>query len=235
MSRMHLPSDVLRWLSKPARPSIRRAFEKTVYQRLSDRNITHHAVRQIQSDIATFIDENKSSAASIHACFILQTPGCLLNLSVVSFLVGLGIYLGSVYSQNLDQQAGPMASRAVLICYVVCTACCQILFFGPGYLKTMEYAPYRRWIRKANEVAAQRRSLHNASGDFGSANDREMEALRKTVSTDGSEESVDFHAAADDLSFMSALQSVVRAQEESAKAFRSMLDRKTTARHKMGN
>jgi len=52
----------------------------------------------------------------------------LLSASLNAFLVGLGVYLGYVWTRNLDQSAGSNASRAVFIVYVVGLALCYGIY-----------------------------------------------------------------------------------------------------------
>jgi hypothetical protein len=59
---------------------------------------------------------------------IVSAPNMLLSASLNAFLVGLGVYFGYVWTRNLDESAGPSASRAVFIVYVVGLALCYGIY-----------------------------------------------------------------------------------------------------------
>lgn len=65
------------------------------------------------------------SAASV---LTVSAPNMLLSASLNAFLVGLGVYFGYVWTRNLDESAGPSASRAVFIVYVVGLALCYGIY-----------------------------------------------------------------------------------------------------------
>jgi hypothetical protein len=52
----------------------------------------------------------------------------LLNSSLNSFLVGLGIYLGLVWTRNLDEAGGMQGSRAVFITYIIGLVVCYWVY-----------------------------------------------------------------------------------------------------------
>jgi hypothetical protein len=59
----------------------------------------------------------------------------LLSFSLHSFLIGLGIYLGFVWTRNLDDEAGRNGSRAVFITYIVGLAFCYGLYIRSSALE----------------------------------------------------------------------------------------------------
>ena len=63
-----------------------------------------------------------------------------------SFYPGARVYLGTVWKKNLDVVAGTVASRAVMICYIVCTVLAFAMFFGSSNRKENEYAFLRKWM-----------------------------------------------------------------------------------------
>ncbi len=77
---------------------------------------------------------------------MLAAPSLLLNVSLPSFLLALGIYLGTVWKKNLDPVAGNVAARAVMICYIICLVVACALLFGPSNQKEAETDFLRRWM-----------------------------------------------------------------------------------------
>ena len=153
LNGMSEPHDMKDFLSKPSSAPKRREFEKLIKPRLKKVNQLGTAARaQLRNEIIMFMKENQYHTASMWACLTLQAPLTLLNLSLGAFLVGLGIYLASVFAQNLDVEAGRIGSRAVLICYVVCIGCSFGLFAVPRHLGGMESGSIRRWIRAVDQA-----------------------------------------------------------------------------------
>ncbi|USP75264.1 hypothetical protein yc1106_02538 [Curvularia clavata] len=69
--------------------------------------------------------ENFLSSASV---LTVSAPNILLDSSINSFLVGLGIYFGFVWTRNLDEVAGTKSSEAVFITYIVGLMVCYLVF-----------------------------------------------------------------------------------------------------------
>jgi hypothetical protein len=232
---MYRPLDFKDWLARPCPRSKRRDFEKSIARRLKKGDkLTDGERSQLTQEIAGFLNDNQHKLASLDACFMLQVPGNLLNLSVGSFLVGLGIYLGFVFSKGLDPTAGKTASRATLICYVVCVICCLAMFFVPGHLKTMDYAPIRRWIKTIDkrgtvQPSTQDEEAHDG-GNITDPNATVTWPVRVSVEPRLARESAvelgvrEGATKTVNHSYVSALQAAIKAQEESARAIRSILE-----------
>ena len=58
----------------------------------------------------------------------VSAPELLLSASLNSFLVGLGVYLGFIWTRNLDLPTGANDSRDVFIVYIVSIALCYIVY-----------------------------------------------------------------------------------------------------------
>jgi len=61
---------------------------------------------------------------SAPAVLTISAPNVLLSSSLNAFLLGLGVYLGQIWTRHLDESAGVTASRAVFITYAVSVAVC---------------------------------------------------------------------------------------------------------------
>lgn len=62
------------------------------------------------------------------AVLTISAPNMLLGASLNSFLIGLGVYLGFVWTKNLDEIAGKGGSLAVFITYVAGLAICYGIY-----------------------------------------------------------------------------------------------------------
>ena len=75
---------------------------------------------------------------SISAAFLLSSPSLLLNISLGSFIMALGIYLGFVWTRNLDTQAGVHDSRDVFIFFAISVFTFVVVYYLPATFKTIE-------------------------------------------------------------------------------------------------
>lgn len=141
--------DVKDWLCKPVSSQEYITFEKTLRSRITHAQATSAIGERelVRKDIVHFLEQNRWKYASFYSCAILSTPPELLNASMGAFLVGLGIYLGCVWAQDLDPVSGKTASRALLICYVIVAALGIGRFYWADHGKEKELAPIREWLR----------------------------------------------------------------------------------------
>jgi hypothetical protein len=147
LTSLDSPNAIRDWLSQPASKKSRLKFEEELKVLLNTTDLSStKEVESIQSSISKFLEDNKWKFPSFYACTMLTAPSLLLNVSLLSFLLALGIYLGTVWKKNLDPVAGSVASRAVMICYIVCMVLAGALFFGSSNQKEAETEFVRRWM-----------------------------------------------------------------------------------------
>jgi hypothetical protein len=157
LSSLDSPDAVRDWLSNPASKKARRDFEEDLRSRLETSG--PNSTVEVERLILTFVQENKWKLPSFYSCTLLTSPSLLLNVSLPAFLLALGIYLGTVWNKDLDPVAGTVASRAVLICYIICVVLGFGLFFGASDRKEAETDFVRRWrdeFAREEFVAGQR-------------------------------------------------------------------------------
>lgn len=73
----------------------------------------------------------------------------LLNLAVATFLIGLGIYLGLAFSENITIAAGNQGNLANMIIYILVVVISLLLFWIPVVLRLLERLPRQRVKREA--------------------------------------------------------------------------------------
>ncbi|EMD97114.1 hypothetical protein COCC4DRAFT_51163 [Bipolaris maydis ATCC 48331] len=84
------------------------------------------AVAHFNSDSAfRVVGADVPSVASV---LTIAAPTMLLNASLNAFLLGLGIYLGFVWTWDLNETAGASSSRAVFIIYMVDLVVCYWVY-----------------------------------------------------------------------------------------------------------
>ena len=66
--------------------------------------------------------------ASLPATIILSAPFTMMEFSITTFLIGLAIYQGFVWTKGLDSQAGKQNSRSVFIFFTTGTGLCFVYF-----------------------------------------------------------------------------------------------------------
>ncbi|OAL43353.1 hypothetical protein IQ07DRAFT_637092 [Pyrenochaeta sp. DS3sAY3a] len=85
---------------------------------------------------STLPDLNHTIADVTKACFTpcvssvitVSAPQMLLSTSLVSLLLGIGVYFGFIWTRNLDTDAWPNESRNVLIVYLVSVIVCSLVY-----------------------------------------------------------------------------------------------------------
>ena len=78
------------------------------------------------------------SQASLAAVFIVVAPFTMVKLSVFSFLLGLVIYQGFVWTRRLDSTAAAGDSRKIFITFVVANGTCLLFFLLTFSAKSIE-------------------------------------------------------------------------------------------------
>jgi len=75
---------------------------------------------------------------SLAAIFILSAPFAMVKVSIFSFLVGLAIYQGFIFTKNLDNNTAPGDSRDSFIALMVGTGLCTVFFLMTFSAKEIE-------------------------------------------------------------------------------------------------
>jgi hypothetical protein len=147
------PTILRDWLSVPAPRSARSQFDKIFKSRLKTTNLSsQEEVSALRAEITRFLEDHRWKTASFYTCALLSAPSQLLNYSLASLLVGLGVYLGKIWRNKLDPVAGNMASRAVFACYITATLYGLALFFGVSTGNYGETGIIQRWIAALETV-----------------------------------------------------------------------------------
>jgi len=80
---------------------------------------------------------------------MLSWPAVLLNLSLASFLLALGIYVASIWKEKLGDS---QATLAVLVSFILSTSAGLIVFFGSANRKDSESEPLRMLIARDSRL-----------------------------------------------------------------------------------
>jgi hypothetical protein len=92
---------------------------------------------------------------SVYAVLVMGIPAFMLNVSLGTLLAGLGVYLGFIWTRELDTQAGPNDSRNVFVFYIVGIFTIIATYFIPNALKdgeTKKQAVRKRFLQKLEKI-----------------------------------------------------------------------------------
>lgn len=175
VNTLHGADDIKNWLSKPILSEQKRWFqqhlddlENDIYSHaepLGAEELGGEKYARLEGAINRGIRSDRWKAASFSSAVMLIAPARLLSLALNTFVAGLGIYLGLVYTANLIPILGSNGSLAVLICYILSTFYGLTLFYIPLGFKKLESLPVKRFTRLMHVVRSrQERSRRSREG-----------------------------------------------------------------------
>jgi hypothetical protein len=195
LSDLHSPEDMREWLTSSRMSLVNPFFFFFIRQWLHDR----------QQNKAGEPAKKGDRFPSLAAAATLTAPGRLLRFSILTLFVALGIYLGSVYTAKLGALKGRNANLAVLLFFVIFATWAISEVFLPLCGKQVEQIT----TRDEEEPGLQSGGLRNDKADAGA-----MATAAAASSGDTSETGAVIRQA---------LQASIRAQEESLKAQKALL------------
>jgi len=156
ISGLHGSEDIRNWLSRPMTQAEARLLngwlkstQSFMYSPKSQLpNTTEQAARYaaLYDRLAEFNSRNRPKRASVYSAMLLTAPAYLHSLALTALAIGLGIYLGYVYTTRLIQTLGTDGSLGILILYIVS------MFYLPAIKKRFESAPIKLFTRLMNEI-----------------------------------------------------------------------------------
>ena len=192
-------------------------FSFYVQQILSDLHTAEDVQEWLTSPRVSFVDRllgrtvgkfanSGDRIPSLTAAAALTAPGRLLAFSIITLFVALGIYLGSVYTAKLGALEGRNANLAVLLFFIIFATWAISEIFLPLYIKKIE------------EITA----LHSRDGEepsLQSADQRDCKADAESTT----KAAIFGNPSEMGVVIREALQASIRAQEESLKAQKALL------------
>jgi hypothetical protein len=96
------------------------------------------AARTLMKDhFAKFdLQQREIGIVSVFSALILETPRSMINISLGSFLTGLAVYFGFLWTRDLDANAGHNDSRNVFITFIITVLCCIGMYSVPRGIKS---------------------------------------------------------------------------------------------------
>ncbi|KAF2653200.1 hypothetical protein K491DRAFT_718241 [Lophiostoma macrostomum CBS 122681] len=147
---LHTADDIKDFLTKPIDKSLKKKSRAKLLRNISDlldtvervQNPTKEQLDAVRDLINTF----RWQAPSTFSAIMLVVPMNLLKISLNAFFVGLGIYFGKAYTNNLTPSY-KSGSLGILIIFVVVSTLSISMYYIPEGFKTLEYAPLARYDR----------------------------------------------------------------------------------------
>ena len=134
-------------------------------------------INQVEQDA----EQGKWKNPSISAAVMIKIPFWLLTLSVWAFLIALGIYLGFVWTDNLDPQSYQSGSQAVFATFMVMTILCIYIDGFPELIKEKEMGPVQALLKELGDLNLQASTaeamLRPLVPKLPSANETQMERV----------------------------------------------------------
>jgi hypothetical protein len=100
---------------------------------------------------------------SIYSALLLIMPGLMLNISISTLLTALGLYIGFVWTRELDTAAGPHDWRNVFIFYIIGAVVMICFYFVPSALKDDEIKSHMSLIRALERIEGTKDTSQMAS------------------------------------------------------------------------
>ena len=102
---------------------------------------------QLDSERIGLKELTTNARGSLYSALMLATPSNLINMSLGSFVIGIAVYLGFLWTRNLDTSAGTDDSRNVFIIFLICVVFCISSYSIPHALKDREVICVRLYRR----------------------------------------------------------------------------------------
>jgi hypothetical protein len=150
---LHSSGEVRRWLitERTARVHLLRSLARKHREHLEAqaKSMQSRLKLLLQADasgeLATLMLElHTQHIPSFYSALLLVAPLQLLNWSLVSLLVGVGIYYGLVFTNALGETRGAHANLALLLVYTVFTSIALASFVMPSLLKLSETSDWAK-------------------------------------------------------------------------------------------
>lgn len=85
----------------------------------------------------------KCFTPGVTSVITISAPQILLSWSLLSLLLGIGLYFGFIWTRNLDTNAGPGDSRNIMIVYLVSVVVCFIVYSASRLIQDDDTTPER--------------------------------------------------------------------------------------------
>jgi hypothetical protein len=148
---LHSAEDIKDFLSKPA-PSAEMREYNTIWRQHWFKHKSSTQELEDMGKLNKITNEGRWTVPSAPAAIMLVVPMTLLNAALGFFILGLGIYLGKLYSANLIPSYGA-GSIGILVCYILAVVFGLYMYYSPLSLKSTEAIPLTRWRKYLDRIS----------------------------------------------------------------------------------
>lgn len=188
----YTPHEIRHWLTAPLPRGILPQLNHVERELAQLAELAEKAgVSSVNAEIAPHIEAGEfeqfrttimTKTPSILSVVVLSAPAFILNISLSALLIALGVYLGFIWTRNLDTDAGLHDSRNVLIFYVVGVFSMIAVYFVPNALKDSEdqhQAVRKRIVNLLEQVERKTgRPVPGSAGGLIAQDNDEVKVLR---------------------------------------------------------
>ena len=198
---LYRAEDVRDWLTRPDEETLKMLESvediKKLQQAAQPAGAQTYDLPKHQKDLPSMPDMEQARQqiprfASLFSALVISAPSSMINITLGSFLLGLGVYLRFLWTRHLDTQGGRNDSRDVFIIFIVSTVIIIALYATPAAYKRLEMSA----IENVNRGRVERSRLR-----IGEPNERKEQSQEAVIQ-----------------SLIDTLRQTNRAQEASIKA-----------------
>jgi hypothetical protein len=88
-------------------------------------------------------DSNQKPRFSVVLLFSICKA--FFHYALVTYIIGLGVYLGFLWRNSLDEEAGPFDNRNIFIVFSVYTGFCVGIYLLPTYPRPYEWKSFEKY------------------------------------------------------------------------------------------
>ncbi|KAH9874894.1 hypothetical protein J1614_004381 [Plenodomus biglobosus] len=137
---LHSSDDIKDFVFLPSTSRTGYIMEKMIQRRKQGKKFDPAEI----SKLVTLLDGDTRSVASPYAATMIVVPRSLLNIALNAFLMGLGVYLGKLYTAKLVPAYGS-GSIGILTFYLVSAVCGIAMYYIPQSLHSLETTKVQLW------------------------------------------------------------------------------------------
>ncbi|KAF3212399.1 hypothetical protein TWF106_009770 [Orbilia oligospora] len=86
-------------------------------------------MRALSSHLHKGADPRSTIMPALTSLISLSAPSMLLSMSLFTFLTGIGIYLGFLYTKNVDSSSMVDDNRNVFVVYIIALGVCGFVYY----------------------------------------------------------------------------------------------------------
>jgi len=146
MHGLHSADDIRDFLTKPSKSVDLKAFNDLLTEMEKAKEINKETLHPLKQYI--------QKVPSVHSAVMLVIPMYLLNIALSTFLTGLGVYLGKLYTAKLIPSYGSGA-LGILIVYVITALTGLAVFYVARSFKYLENLPRERYNSLLDTIRAK--------------------------------------------------------------------------------